>query len=216
MGWLIAGILLCFLTVFPLGVKIRYDSDGLRLKLVLGPVRLRLYPRRKRQPKEKKKASDKSGNQEASNRKQPIPQPPQPPGEETPKKPRQGGSLTDLLPLAKVALDFLNDLRGKLRLDDLYLRLILASPDPCDLAGNYGKAWAVVGSLLPVLEQSFVIKKRDVDVECDFTASQTLVIARLRITISLGRAVVMLAVYGFRAGKEFLNLRNKRKGGNVK
>ena len=112
-----------------------------------------------------------------------------------------------------MALDLLNDFRRKLRLDDLYLRLILASSDPCDLAINYGKTWAAVGNFLPVLEQIFVIKKRDVEVECDFTASETKVIARLDMTITLGRLLALVAVYGFRALKEYLAIRNKRKGG---
>ena len=116
----------------------------------------------------------------------------------------------------KTGLDLLGDFRRKLRIDNLYLRLILASADPCDLAVNYGKTWAAVGNLMPVLEKCFVIQKRDVQVQCDFTASETLVIARADITITLGRLVALVAVYGFRGLKEFLILRNKRKGGAAK
>ena len=97
----------------------------------------------------------------------------------------------------------------------LYLRLILASSDPCDLAVNYGKTWAAVGNLQPVLNRIFVIKKQDIEVECDFTADETLVIARLDITITLGRLLSLVAVYGFRAVKEFLKFKKKRKGGAV-
>ena len=115
--------------------------------------------------------------------------------------------------MVKVALDLLGDFRRKLRVNVLYLRLILAASDPCDLAVNYGSAWAAVGNLLPQLERFLVIKKRDVAVECDFTASQTLVTAQLKITITLGRLVTLAAVYGFRGLKEFLKLKKKRKGG---
>ena len=99
---------------------------------------------------------------------------------------------------------------------ELYLRLILASDDPCDLAVNYGKTWAAVGNLIPALEQWFVIKKRDVEVECDFTASEVKVIARLEITITLGRLLSLVAVYACRGIKEFIVFRNKRKGGACK
>ncbi|MBR1972603.1 MAG: DUF2953 domain-containing protein [Oscillospiraceae bacterium] len=216
MGWLITGGILLLLAVLPLGVKVGYDSDGVRLQLVLGPIRLALFPRPKKQPKEKKKDNSKQKKEESPAEETPLPKPPQPPKAETPKEKKQGGSLTDFLPLVKVALDFLGDFRRKLRLDELYLRLILASPDPCDLAVNYGKTWAAVGNLMPVLERLFVIKKRDVEVECDFTASETLVVARVEITITLGRLLALLAVYGFRGVKEFLTIRNKRKGGAVK
>ena len=211
MGWIITFGILILLAVLPLGARIRYDAGGLLVRLVLGPVKLTVYPRPKKEKKEKKEPEKKQ--EAAQKQEENLPKPPQPPKEEKPKEKKQGGSLTDFLPLVKVALDFLGDFRRKLRLDDLYLRLILASGDPCDLAVNYGKTWAAVGNLLPVLEQCFVIKKKDVEVECDFTASQTTVIARLEITITLGRLLALLAVYGFRGIKEFITIRNKRKGG---
>lgn len=211
MGWIITFGILILLAVLPLGARIRYDAGGLLVRLVLGPVKLTVYPRPKKEKKEKKEPEKKQ--EAAQKQEENLPKPPQPPKEEKPKEKKQGGSLTDFLPLVKVALDFLGDFRRKLRLDDLYLRLILASGDPCDLAVNYGKTWAAVGNLLPVLEQCFVIRKKDVEVECDFTASQTTVIARLEITITLGRLLALLAVYGFRGIKEFITIRNKRKGG---
>ena len=95
----------------------------------------------------------------------------------------------------------------------LELKLRRAGGDPCDLAVNYGRAWAAVGNLMPRLERLFVIKKRDVEVECDFTASETLVIARLDLTVTPGRLLGLAIVYGVRALKEFLRLQKKRKGG---
>ena len=113
-------------------------------------------------------------------------------------------------------LDFLGAFRRKLRVDRLELKLILAGGDPASLGINYGKAWAAVGNLMPLLERIFVIKKRDVEVECDFAGSQTLIIARLQITITIGRIVGIAVLYGFRALRENLKIVNKRKGGNVK
>ena len=122
----------------------------------------------------------------------------------------------DFLPLVKVAVDCLGDFRRKLRLDNLYLRLILAGSDPCDLAVNYGRAWAALGNLLPQLEKWFVIKKRDVEVECDFETSEILVIARLDLTITLGRLLAAVLKFAVRALIEYLKLKKKRKGGAVK
>ena len=90
----------------------------------------------------------------------------------------------------------------------------MAGGDPCNLAVNYGKAWAAVGNLMPQLERFLVIKKRDVQVECDFTGSQTLIIARLAITITIGRIISMAVRYGIRALRAYLKIVNKRKGGN--
>lgn len=213
MGWLIALGVLLLLAVLPLGVHVRYDEDGAVVKVIAGPVRIPLIPRPKKEKKpEKEKKASKTSEKEAEN----LPKPPQPPKREAPKEEKKkGGSLTDLLPLVKVGLDFLGSFRRKLRLNVLEVKVILAGDDPCDLAVNYGRAWAAVGNLMPKLERYFVIRKRDVEVECDFTARETLVKARLELTITLGRILSLAVVYGIRALREFLKLSKKRKGGAV-
>ena len=213
MGWLIALVILICLAVLPLGVRVRYDCGGPLVRVILGPVKLTVFPRPKKQKKEK--TSKTTGDQTKEDAaEQSLPQPPKPPApEKEGTQQKKGGSLLDFLPLVRVALDFLGDFRRKLRIDNLYLRLILASSDPCDLAVNYGRAWAALGNLMPQLERLFKIKKRDVEVECDFTASEPTVIARVDLTITLGRLLSLAAVYGIRALKEFLKLKKKRKGG---
>ncbi len=216
MRWLIALGVLIVLAALPLGVRVVYDQEGPQVRLILGPVRMTLYPRpRKEQKKEKAEKGEKQTPRQTADGEQ-LPQPPQPPQEPKKKKAeKQGGSLLDFLPLVKTALDPLGDLRRKLRMDDLELKLSLAGDDPCDLGVNYGRAWALVGALLPQLERLFVIKKRDIEVECDFTASKTLIFARMELTITLGRLLTLAVRYGFRALKEFLTIQKKRKGGAV-
>ena len=217
MGWLITLGILILLAILPLGVSVKYDSEGPLVKVIAGPVRIRVYPRPKKQKKEKPKKEIKTEPEQAKQAAEEasLPKPPQPPKPAKNAKPKEtkGGSLTDFIPLVKLALDFLGDFRRKLRLNDLQLKLVLASSDPCDLAVNYGKTWAAVGNLMPALERWFVIRNRNVEVECDFTASQTLVTARLDISITLGRLLSLAAVYGIRGLKEFLNFKKKRKGG---
>lgn len=216
MGWLITLGIVLLLAVLPLGVRLRYNSEGIVLKILAGPVKITLLPRTTKKKKEKKKKETKAAKVPAEEEN--LPKPPQPPKQPKEKKPKaeKGGSLLDFLPLVKTALDFLGDFRRKLRLDNLYLRLILAGDDPCDLAVNYGRAWAAVGNLLPQLEKWFVIKKRDIEVECDFETSQTLVIAHLDLTITLGRLLAAVVKFAVRALIEYLKLRKKRKGGAVK
>ena len=152
MGWLIALGIVLLLAVLPLGVRVRYNSEGVAVKIIAGPVKITLLPRTTKKKKEKKKKETKAAKEPEEEN---LPKPPQPP--KAPKKKaaeaEKGGSLLDFLPLVKIALDFLGDFRRKLRLDDLYLRLILAGNDPCDLAVNYGKANAAMGNLLPLLER---------------------------------------------------------------
>ncbi len=202
MGWLIALGALAILAVLPVGVDARYDGSGPLVRLLAGPVRLTLFPRPEKKSQKPKKERKKKGKAPVSS---------QPKEERT--KDSSGGSWKDFLPLVKTGLAFLGDFRRKLRIDHLEFRLILAGEDPCDLAVNYGRAWAAVGGLLGVKEKTFVIKKRNVEVECDFTSPQTRVTARAEITISLGRLTVLAVRYGIRALKDFMTLRKIRKGG---
>lgn len=216
MGWLITLGVLFLLAVLPLGVHVRYDGDGAVVKVVAGPIRITLIPRPKKEKKPPKEKKTKKTEKDASKEEETLPKPPQPPKREKPKEEKKkGGSLTDFLPLVKVGLDFLGSFRRRLRLNILEVKLILAGDDPCDLAVNFGRAWAAVGNLMPQLERYFVIKKRDVEIECDFTARETLVNARLELTITLGRIISLAVVYGIRALREFLKLSKKRKGGAV-
>lgn len=214
MGFWIAVAVLLLLGLLPLGVRIRFNSDGFTLRVIAGPLKITVFPMKKKPKKKKANVLRK----ETEQRTEPAvaeDKPPQPPKVQPEKKNgEKGGSLLRFLPLVKLGLKFLGSFRRKLRLDNLYLKLILAGDDPCDLAVNYGRSWAAVGNLLPQLERVFVIKKRDIQIACDFTSEHTLVIAHLDITITLGRLLALVLYYGVRICIEFLAI--KRKGGGAK
>ena len=212
MGVWIAAAIVLILAVLPLGVRVRYNSAGLILRVIAGPLKITVFPRKKK-PKKQKVKQKKPKEEQNAEPSASEDKPPQPP-EAQPEQKEKGGSIARFLPFIKLGLKFLGDFRRKLRLDNLYVRLILAGDDPCDLAVNYGRIWAAVGNLMPQLERLFAIKKRDIQVECDFTASETCVVAHLDITITLGRLLALALVYGVRVLIEFLSM--KRKGGGEK
>ena len=197
MGWWIALAVIIALAVLPLGISARYDENGPLLRLIIGPVRWTLYPSKR---KKKKKVTPEGGAPEG---------PANAPAGEKPK----GGSVTDFFPLVQRVLDFLGDLRRKLRVNLLELNVVLAGDDPCDLAVNYGRTMAAVASLDPQLERFFVIKRKGVWVGCDFTADKTLILARLDLTITIGRIFSLGIRHGIRILREFLNIMKLRKGG---
>lgn len=207
MGWLIFLAVIVILAVLPLGASARYGAEGPRVHVIAGPIRIKIFPLKK-----KAKSGDKAKQKKS---KQPKKSPPE--KKDKAEKPAEsGGSWKDFLPLVQVLLDFLNDFRLKLRLNCIHLKIILAGDDPADLAISYGRAWAALGNLWPKLEEVFVIKQRDVEILCDYTAEQTMITARLDITITLGRIVSLLVRYGIRAFKVFLKIRKEQKGGNQK
>ena len=207
MGWYITLTILLLLAILPLGASVLYDEDGARVRIVAGPLKIQVFPMKKKPKKDKPK--------QEKPKKEKKPKPVHEPGEPgmKPEAEKKGGSWTDFLPLVRVGLDLLNDLRRKLRVNHLKLHLTMAADDPCDLAVNYGRMNASLAGLLTQLERFLVVKKRDVHVDSDFTATQTVILARLDLTITLGRILSIAVVYGIRALITYLKIKKQREGG---
>lgn len=201
MGWLIALAVILLLGFLPLGISARYEGGGAMVRVILGPARITVFPGKKKTGKEK--AEEKP--EEISTTK----------SKNAPAQKTQGGKITDFLPIAKVVWELLTDFGRKLRVNVLEIKVILAGGDPCDLAVNYGKAWAALGNLDPQLERLFVIKKKDLQIECDFTADETFIFARLDLTITLGRLLGLVFQYGTKAIREYLKIYKTIKGGAI-
>lgn len=188
MGWQIAlWILLglcatvAILIFIPVGIRLRYGNEELKMWIAFGPVRLLVYPKRKTEPKEQKetKITVRTVFREPirANRK-------------------YDSLLGDFLAELKTVLDLFWALRPKLRIKRLVLKLVLGGSDPCSLAMEYGGAWAAVGTLFPVLDGGFTVKKHDISIDCDFSeGSRTALDAELYITIGLGRLIGILFRY---------------------
>ena len=112
---LIIALVLLVLLLLPLGVRVRYDEDGLFAALKIGPVLFRLFPpRENKKPKKEKKSKEDKPKQ----------------AEEHPK--RKGGALAlvkGCLPLVKPALE---GVRKRLTIRHLELHVIWAATDPAD------------------------------------------------------------------------------------
>ena len=189
MVWLIILAVLCVLPFVPLGVCAVYREFDPGVWLLIGPLKFRVYPAKKKTESKNTKPHSK------------------------PKLRNRGGSYRDFFPVIRAVLDFLGQLRRKLRVRNLEFRVTLAGDDPCDLALNYGRAWAAVGTLTPQLERVFNIKRRDLSVACDFNGDKTRVYAKVVATITLGRTIHLLSKHGIKIIKELLELKKLQKGG---
>ena len=194
MGWIIALGILTGLAILPVGIRAVYDQRGPLVLLLIGPVKLTLYPKKKADKatvvREKKSSSAKA-----------------------PASQKKGGDIREFSPMVETILQLLLDFKRKLRVNNLELKLVLAGDDPCDLALNYGRAWAALGNLMPRLESVFVIKKRNLEVECDFTSNATVILARVDLTITIGRLIRLALRHGFKGLRQYREILNKRKGG---
>ena len=198
MGWLIALGVLTLIAILPIGVSAIYDADGPRVYATVAIVRILLFPTRKKDKKHKQEVKKQTKTQSTTQKKTTSP---------------KGGSIHDFLPVVDTVLDFVAAFGRKLRITHLQMNLILAGDDPCDLAQNYGRAWTALGNVFSLLNNAFVIKKRDLEVQCDFLADKTTITARADLSITVGRVVSLALFRGIPVLRELLKIMNKRKGG---
>ena len=64
MGWLIAIGVLVLLAILPLGASVRYDSEGVLVRLIAGPVKITLFPRAKKKKSPRKARQEKEQKKE--------------------------------------------------------------------------------------------------------------------------------------------------------
>ena len=189
---LVAAVLLA-----PVGLRLRYDREGLAAWVILGPVRLGLG---KKKPPKKKPPKPPKGNHSAK------------PGGESgdAPPPESGGTLAGLKVYLPTAKAMLGAVRRRLTVRRLTLLVNLAGDDPCDLAVNYGRTWAALGSGLALLEGAFRIRQRRVEVACDFAGEETRIYGELVIVACPARLLAVAIRYGWQLLKIYWN---QKKGG---
>ncbi len=200
--WMICLLVLGVLAVIgciPVGVDAAYSPAGYCVKLKIWLFRITLLPRPEKPKRAKKQKKEKREKPEAAG--------------EAPEKKKQSsplpGGLDGILSLVQLGCDILGDLRHKLRVQKLYLRVRFGG-DAAKAAMNYGMAWAFIGTLTPMLERVFVIRARDMRPELCYEQRGMAVDARLIMSITIGRSLAL----ALRAGVKFLKwMKENKKGG---
>ena len=172
--------LLILILLLPVGICVRYGQEGLKLWYAIGPIRiLHRSPKDKTQQKDKNKTFTLRtvlGKQNKDNQK-------------------NGYVLSEFWTDLKIIFDLFGCLRPKLRIKHLVLKLHLAGISPATVAMEYGGAWAAIGALIPILVEAVILKKRELDVDCDFSGEKTTLEASLDLSIGLGRLLCCLLRY---------------------
>ncbi|MBR4865016.1 MAG: DUF2953 domain-containing protein [Oscillospiraceae bacterium] len=191
MWWLVAIAVLLLIGFIPLSLRLRYDEQGFCMWLQILPFRLSLVPGAKKKKKKTAKGAKKTATDGKSQKK--------------------GGKLAAFLPYVENVLEFLAELPRRLTVRKLEATLILANSDPCDLAVNYGRIWAALGNLMPRLESMFRIRKREMQVECDFMSEETKVFFTMDIALTVGRLLSMIVFHGSRILRKYITIMNKER-----
>ena len=216
---IILGVLL-LIGLIPVSVIFRYHGE-IELKLGIAFLRLKILPKKAPNPKQEKKKAEKKAKKEAlkaeKKKKQKaeslIAKPPAPAKPKTPLPDRIRG----LLPWAKLAASFAGEFfHRKLCIKRLRIRAALAGGDPAKLAMTNGKAWEAIGIAVPVLEQAFRIKKRQIAVYPDFLAEKTDLEAEICVRLFVGGVVCLVFKYAIKALRIYLRSRKAKKASGQK
>jgi len=172
--WVLLGfiILIPAIYFFPIRYTAVYNDKGAYAWLWLGFIRIQAYPEK---PEKKEMKRDKRFDKEKL--------------AETP------GVFEEFATLMKELFEFLAVFSDRFTVKRLNVKIVMGGGDPAELALNYGRAWAAVGNLYPQLERFFNIKKRNIQVECDFNAEQSKIYADAEIVIPLGKVFTVYDKY---------------------
>ena len=183
-GWLIALVVFLLLLLLKVGVRILWDSESLLLKIRVGLLRFSLSSEEKsKKKKTKKKKQEKKPEQTA-----------QPQGVKQ-KKEQKGMSpslkswLIALLERRGELLSMIGKVLTSPTLDILRLHIAVGGGDP---EMTYGKICAGMGAGLPLLYNTFRVKKDDIQVVCRYDLSKVVIMAEVEATIRIGEVFALV------------------------
>ena len=180
-GWLITLAVLVILALVKVGVHVRYEEKVLRLELLISKFRIVLMGEDKPEKKKKKK-KDKPKKEKEQKKKDPKPKK---------DKPKKKGNILEN-PWVQAVLDYWRELLALVgrvltspTLDVLRLQLWVGGGDSEKCAMTYGRVCAVLGGVLPVVENTFGIRKRQIEVWCCYDRDSIDVAAETSITVRI-------------------------------
>lgn len=196
LGILLGIVLLVVLFGFlPVSVTAEYQAAGPSVVAKLGPFKIHLYPG-KSDSESEEAAPEKRFEQKNKDNKH-----------------LKGGRLGPFKELLELLLQAQKDLRNRLCVRELTLYLTVGGKgdDPASAGILTGSAWMALGGLIPLLESSFQIKERDIQVGVDFLSEETLLYAKATAAMSLGAGIRFMGYYGLQGLKWYR--KHKQKGG---
>ena len=167
--------LLILLLCLRVGVRIALEEGSFAAWLLVGPKPVQVFP-----PKKKKPAT--------------APKKAKEPKKSAPKAEKPKPTVHALCQYAKLGLSALGALIRGLRVDRLRLYAVIHSEDAAQTAIQYGAACAAVTGILPVLDSTLRIQKKDIQIDAGFQGQGSLLLD-LQITAAIGRLLAIGFVY---------------------
>jgi hypothetical protein len=189
---LVIVVVLWLISLLRLGGAVRYSEDGLLIRLIMGPARVTVFPRKQKEKKENKPPKEKK--QEADQ-----------------KPENKGGALPPVMELLPLVGEAAGQLRWKIRIDDLTIHLTWAADDPFHAAMGFGGANAALGMIWPLIDNNFKVKRHDLGVAVDFDENEPVIYCYAALTMTLGQLVAFVGYFGFK----FLRIWSRSRNGSA-
>lgn len=186
---LIVLAILLLILLLKLGVDAAYDTDGIALSVLIGPIKIRLLPKKEKHVAQPKKAKAKK-NKPKKNTKDSA-------ESESKEKTKKALDLPFLFDIVKLGLQALNRFRICLRVEIFHLRFISASDDPYKTAMNCAYATTALNLLAPQAKRAFKVRDSRIEIGTDFCADKPLIDARIALTITVWRVLYVALTFGF-------------------
>ena len=198
---LIVAAVLALLLLLPVGAHVAYDERGFTVRAILGILEFQVVPdprqgREKpegRPPRQKKKEKRKRRKKQAGKTEKPL-----------------GVKVQDFLPLLKLGIRAVYDLRNLFVIRRLVLRVTYGGEDAAATAMNYGVAWGVCGTAASLVQSAFRIRRCEIEPVLDYDCREIRIRADAGVTLTLGRLLAYLIRYGVQA-MEILRKQKKEK-----
>ena len=175
-----------------IGLQGEYTASGPAAWARLGPISLKLWPRKKKKRKEVQRKTQKPAQSSQKS------------------TPAAGGSLDYARELVPLALEAAGQFRQKLRIDRLELVVKAGARDPADAAMVYGCANAALGALWLPLTNSFHVKDGTARAELDFQSDGTTVYAVGAMSLKVGQALRLGLYFGLKGISKLSAVKGRR------
>lgn len=174
--WIILGILTLLVVGFlivRIRIEIEYSDKKLVVMLRSSLIKIKLHPSTGRGGRKKKrKPTDKE------------------------KKPR--ATLSQFKEFISVLSYISEKVKKRFIIDYLTLYYGAAAEDAAKAAMNFGYASFLAGAVLPILDNSFTVKKKDIRTAVSFTESESYIYFKLRMSIALRILPYIAIIFGYR------------------
>ena len=187
-GWLIVLIILAVLFLIGqlrLGGRVRYDEDGFTLTGIAGPLRLALLPPKERPKKAKKKPPKPKKVKQKPEIAEAHPQ-------------KKGGNVGRLMSLLPTVAQAAGAFKRKLCIHRLNLSVVWGGEDAAAIALGYGRANALLGTIWPLLDHNFKVKRHEFQVCLDYGAREPKIAVDAVITVGLRQLLWIGLHYGLK------------------